>query len=252
MLDHLLCELRSRFRKHQRRALLGFSIVPSLFVSLESDDHISRFKALSDLYENDLPSPECLESELHSCQIKWRRELEDHGESSLPTGLTHMLRHISSMYPNITALIKILCTLPVTTCTAERSSSSLKRSKTPFRSTMTNTRLTGLTLLHVHRDIPIDLEAALDKFARLYPRRMRMTEIFDDSFLTAYAHAQNKGRGPYTRVRESSPLTPFLEPPLHRREKAETSHRQRRRISSTRTCTRTTDNSNTRVIPHVH
>ena len=161
VLDHLLCELRSRFGKHQRRALLGFSIVPSLFVSLESDDHISRFKALSDLYESDLPSPECLESELHSWQIKWRRELEDHGESSLPTGLTHTLRHISSMYPNITALIKILCTLPVTTCTAERSFSSLKSSKTPFRSTTTNTRLTELTLLHVHRDISIDLEATL-------------------------------------------------------------------------------------------
>jgi hypothetical protein len=174
VLDHLLCELRSRFGEHQRRALLGVAIVLSLFVSLESDDHISRFKALSDLYESDLPSPECLESELHGWQIKWRRELEDHGESSLPTGLTHTLRHISSMYPNITTLIKILCTLPVTTCTAERSFSSLKRSKTPFRSTMTNTRLTGLTLLHVHRDIPIDLEAALD---RLYPRRM---EILDD------------------------------------------------------------------------
>ena len=68
VLDHLLCELRSRdrFGKHQRRVLLGFSIVPSLFVSLESDDHISRFKALSDLYEHDLPSPECLKSELHS------------------------------------------------------------------------------------------------------------------------------------------------------------------------------------------
>ena len=124
--DHLLCELRSQFGKHQRRALLCFSIVPSLFVSLESDDHISRFKALSDLYENDLPPPECLESELHSWQIKWRRELEDHGESSLPTGLTHTLRHISSMYPNITALIKILYTLPVTTCTAEKSFCSLK------------------------------------------------------------------------------------------------------------------------------
>ena len=192
VLDHLLCELRSRFGKHQRRALLGFSIVPSLFVSLESDDHISRFKALSDLYESDLPSPECLESELHSWQIKWRRELEDHGESSLPTGLTHTLRHISSMYPNITALIKILCTLPVTTCTAERFFSSLKRSKTPFRSTMTNTRLTGLTLLHVHRDIPIDLEAALDKFARLYPRQMRMTEILYEYFFNCFFLNNNK------------------------------------------------------------
>ena len=149
--------------------------------SLECDDHISRFKDLSNLYTNVLPSPECLESELHCWQIKWRRELEDHGESSLPKGLTHTLRHISSMYPNITALVKILCTLPVTTCTAERSFSSLKWSKTPFRLTMTNTRLTGLSLLHVHRDIDIDLEAALDKFARLlYLRRIRMTEILHD------------------------------------------------------------------------
>ena len=37
-----------------------------------------------------------------------------------------------------------------------------------------NTTLTGLTLLHVDRDIDIDLEATLDKFARLYPRRMRI------------------------------------------------------------------------------
>ena len=32
---------------------------------------------------------------------------------------------------------------------------------------MTNTRSTGLTVIHIHRDIDIDLEAALDKFATL-------------------------------------------------------------------------------------
>ena len=141
---------------------------------------MSRFKGLSDLYEGDLPSPECLESELHSWKMKRRKELEDHGESSLPTTLIQTLRHVSSMYPNIAAIAKIICTLPVTTCTAERSFSSLKRSKTAFRSTMTNTRLTGLTLLHVHRDIPIDLEAAIDTFARMHPRRMRMIDILLD------------------------------------------------------------------------
>ena len=180
MLGHLLSELRSRFGDHQRTALLGLSIVPSLFVSLESDDHTSRFKALSDLYEGDLPSPECLESELHSWKMKWRKQLEDHGGSSLPTSLIQTLTHVSSMYPNIHTLAKILCTLSVTTCNAERSFSSLKRSKTAFRSTMTNNRLIGLTLLHVHRDIPIDIEAAIDTFARMYPRRMRMTEILLD------------------------------------------------------------------------
>ena len=182
VLDHLISELKSRFSNHQRVALLGLSIVPSLFVSLESDDHMSRFKTLSDLYQDDLPSPECLESELHSWKIKWRKELEDHGDSSLPTSLLHTLRRVSSMYPNISALVKILCTLPVTTCTAERSFSSLKRSKTAFRSTMTNTRLTGLSLLHIHRDIPIDIEAAVNKLAMMNSRRMKMTDILvDDS-----------------------------------------------------------------------
>ena len=88
MVDHLLSELRSRFSDHQRRAMLGLSIVPSLFVSLESADHIFRIKELADLYEKDLTSPECLESELHSWRIKWQQQQKDHGERSLPTSLT--------------------------------------------------------------------------------------------------------------------------------------------------------------------
>ena len=71
VLHHLISELNSRFSNHQQVALLGLSIVPSLFGSLESDDHMSRFKTLSDLYQDDLPSPECLESELHNWKMKW-------------------------------------------------------------------------------------------------------------------------------------------------------------------------------------
>ena len=87
------------------------------------------------------------------------------------------LRHVTSMYPNIRALVTILCTLPVTSCSAERSFSGLKRIKTPFRSVMTTSRLSGLTLLNVHRDIPIDIEAAIDEFATLHPRRVQVVDI---------------------------------------------------------------------------
>lgn len=45
---------------------------------------------------------------------------------------------------------------------------------------MTNSHLTGLTLLHIHRDIPVDIQAAIDTFARMHPRRMRMVEILED------------------------------------------------------------------------
>lgn len=132
------------------------------------------------MYQEDLPSPECTETELQSWKIKWQKQATDHGENSLPSNLVLTLTHLSSMYPNLSALVKILCTLPVTSCSAERSFSGLKRVKTSFRTTMTNTRLTGLTLLHVHRDIEIDLDSAIDSFARKNPRRMRMTEILSD------------------------------------------------------------------------
>ena len=149
VLDHLLSELSSRFGNHQKTALLGLSIILSVLVSLDrnSPEFMSRFKDVCELYQNDLPSPECFESELNTWQLKWQKQLNEHGGSSLPTTLTLTLQHTSSMYPNITALIKILCTLPVTSCSAERSFSGLKRIKTPFRSNMTNTRLTGLTIL---------------------------------------------------------------------------------------------------------
>ena len=85
VIDHLLSEMKSRFGSHQKMALLGLSLVPSLLVSLEPDQCASRVEELADLYESDLPSPECLESELHSWQTKWQRQLNDHGENSLPS-----------------------------------------------------------------------------------------------------------------------------------------------------------------------
>ena len=45
---------------------------------------------------------------------------------------------------------------------------------------MTTTRLSGLTLLHVHRDITVDIEAAVDEFARRHPKRMKMVDILSD------------------------------------------------------------------------
>ena len=38
-------------------------------------------------------------------------------------------------------------------------------------------RLSGLTLLNVHRDIPVDIQAAIDEFGSHHSRRMRLAEI---------------------------------------------------------------------------
>jgi hypothetical protein len=99
---------------------------------------------LTDLNNNHLPSPGFVGSEVHCWQHKWQRHLDIHGLASLPSIPAQALKETSEMmFPNVRTLLTILCVLPVTTCTSERSHSSLKMIKTRLRSTMGNDRLTA-------------------------------------------------------------------------------------------------------------
>jgi hypothetical protein len=69
------------------------------------------------------------------------------------------------MYPNMYELLKILAIIPVSTATAECSFSMLRRLKTYLRNTTSESRIGGLALLAIHRDIDIPDDILLDKFA---------------------------------------------------------------------------------------
>jgi len=61
----------------------------------------------------------------------------------------------------------ILCvslSMPVASATAEMSFSVLRRLKTCVSSTMKNDRLSSLGLMHIHRDVEVDLYKATDVF----------------------------------------------------------------------------------------
>lgn len=65
----------------------------------------------------------------------WRTKLPRSG--IIPkTGIDALTECNSEIYPNIHLLLKILCTLPVSTTTPERMFSALKRVKTYLRNTM--------------------------------------------------------------------------------------------------------------------
>ena len=64
LLDHLLSEIRSRFGRHQQTALLGLSILPSIMVTQSRDESITKVSNLATMYRDDLPSPDCISSEL--------------------------------------------------------------------------------------------------------------------------------------------------------------------------------------------
>ncbi|XP_011409086.1 PREDICTED: 52 kDa repressor of the inhibitor of the protein kinase-like [Amphimedon queenslandica] len=134
------------------------------------------------MYKEDLPSPECFTTEIETWKVKWQEHSTNYGNASLPDSPRGTLPQTSEMYPSIKVLLTILATLPVTTCSAERSFSSLKRTKTSIRSSMTTTRLTDKPdrLLHVFRDIEVDLPSAIDEFACRHPRRLQMSDVLSD------------------------------------------------------------------------
>ena len=120
-------------------------------------------------YAADLPNVSFLKSELHNWYTKWTTVKETDGLIVLPAILYSTL---PNFHPNIKALITVHCTLPVTSCAAERSFSRLI--KTSLRSSMSNERHTSLILLHVHQDIPINIEV-IQEFARRCPRRIQLS-----------------------------------------------------------------------------
>ena len=96
-----------------------------------------------------------------------------------------MLKHFfqacdSDVFPNINVLLRIACTLPITSVETERENSVLKNLKTYLRSTMSNERLTGLALMKIHFQHEMDFDRIVISFATRQPRRMIMTNPLKD------------------------------------------------------------------------
>ena len=74
----------------------------------------------------------------------------------------------SSSNPEYNVALIILLTYPVSTCTAQRSFSGMKRLQTPLRRTMADERLSSITILHIHKHKDVlDFDGIIKEFARL-------------------------------------------------------------------------------------
>ena len=165
-LDQVIMEMNSRFSDTQKKAVLGLSLVPTAM----EGNWKAKAEELAQFYFDDLPDPDNLSAELHCWQLKW-----DEYQREKPNDPRTTLPHADcAFFQNIRELLKVTCTLPVTSCECERSNSALKRLKTYLRSTMGHERLSGLALLTVHYDVEIDTEDVLNHFARKNPRRMEL------------------------------------------------------------------------------
>ena len=100
---------------------------------------------------------------------------------AVPNTIASTLKMINQpMFLNITYLLSLLAVLPITTCEAERSISTLRRLKTYMRSTMSQERFSGLALVNIHLDIPINIDEIVNEFSQKHPRRMQLENILND------------------------------------------------------------------------
>ena len=79
-----------------------------------------------------------------------------------------------SFLNEVSCLLNIALTIPVSSATAERTFSCLRHLKTFLRSSMTQTRLNHLMLLHIHKDRTdaLDFMLVLKDFICVNERRM--------------------------------------------------------------------------------
>ena len=171
-LDHLLEQMTSRFENYNM-ALAGLDLIPAHLVEKATPglQHIpSGLQELATLWEDDLPDPVQLESEFNRWVKRWTENRDN-----LPTTAKASLKECNShMYPNISVILRLLCTLPVTTSEVERSFSRLKTIKTYLRSTQTEDRLNGLALMRIHYAQDIDAGKVVDAFAARFNTKMKL------------------------------------------------------------------------------
>lgn len=89
--------------------------------------------------------------------------------------LEYIYNHqLQEIYPNITISLRIILTIPVTVASAERSFSKLKLVKNHLRSSMSNERLTGLSILSIEAELAqkLNLEELIQDFATIKARKV--------------------------------------------------------------------------------
>uniref|UniRef100_A0A2I3TLI3 THAP-type domain-containing protein n=2 Tax=Pan TaxID=9596 RepID=A0A2I3TLI3_PANTR len=161
--EHIIQELKDIFSEQHLRALKCLSLVPSVMGQLKfntSEEHYA------DTYRSDLPNFDMLSAKLHCWRIKWKHRGKD---IELPSTIYEAL-HLPDIkfFPNVYALLKVLCILPVMKVENEQYENGRKRLKAYLRIILTDQRSSILALLNINFDIKHHLDLVVDTYIKLY------------------------------------------------------------------------------------
>lgn len=163
-LDFFISELKSRFESHQQVVSSLMSLIPTLIDHFNFEKLSPAIKLYSEFIDDNN-----LKGEYELWQQMWHNK----DKVDLPSNVLDALHYCNKeFFPNIYKLLQIFATLPITTSSSERSFSKLKLLKSYLRSTMTESRLTGLALMNIHKDIDINVDLVIDHFAAQKRRKL--------------------------------------------------------------------------------
>lgn len=139
-----------------------YSIFASSFIKLYNGMNLSSIYSNNDLI---------IESENETnLDSDSPNEVDNEEEIKKKLSATEILKMLCSynliaVFPNLFLVYKHLCTIPTTSSASERSFSKVKIIKTRLRSSMIQNRLESLMLLSCEKDIVLNPEEFLNKYA---------------------------------------------------------------------------------------
>lgn len=163
-LDHIRIQLPDRLQKHKSFISSLQQIIPSKCIYSTSEE----INDCVQFYSQILTVPTVFKAEFSIWKSKWLKE-----ESRPNTAISGLDNCNMLLFPNIWKLLQVLATIPMSTATPERTFSSLKILKTYLRNSICETRLNGLASMSIHREINVDLEEVLNRFAK-HPRKIML------------------------------------------------------------------------------
>ena len=159
MFDTVTSSLSSRFHTDSNTHMIR---VEQFLVTHHSSDNVSE---ILKFYGNNIDADRLL---LHRDML-FDIMQSKHVVASCLSDIVTFLRdnpNVRVLLPELVKLVRIVLTVPVTSCTAERSFSSLRRLKSYMRSTMKQSRLNSVAVTNVHNDIlhGLDLDVIANEF----------------------------------------------------------------------------------------
>ena len=118
-LDHIIISINRQFSKLAVTAISLLGLVPSIICSQDVNLEEALIK-----YRDDLPLPELMDTKLR----RWRNRYMAMLAEKRPRSPAKAIKECDATdFPNISVLLTIACTIPVTSCECERSASALRR-----------------------------------------------------------------------------------------------------------------------------